>query len=85
MEGSISSPSLMRSSNDETCSELADLSETFILLPDYGGGGFHDDEEEELSLSPAHTTIITARRSSAPAAIQQQGDIANETVVIERD
>ncbi|KAH8271188.1 hypothetical protein KR018_001068 [Drosophila ironensis] len=73
---SISSPSLMRSSNDETCSELADLSETFVI--DRG------QEEDEESLSPAHTTIITARRASAPAAVQERGDWANETVVIER-
>ncbi|XP_016969415.2 calponin homology domain-containing protein DDB_G0272472 isoform X4 [Drosophila rhopaloa] len=74
LECSISSPSLMRSSNDETCSELADLSETFLVLV---------DGSEEESLSPAHTTIITARRSSAPAVVQQ-ADIANETVTIER-
>ncbi|EDW34141.1 GL21725 [Drosophila persimilis] len=75
LECSISSPSLMRSSNDETCSELADLSETFVVLPD------GSDE----SVSPAQTTIITARRSSAPAIVQQQEeDIANATVIIER-
>jgi len=65
----------MRSSNDETCSELADLSETFVVLAENGSG--------EESLSPAQTTIITARRSSAPAVVQQ-ADIANETVTIER-
>ncbi|XP_034132277.1 plectin isoform X1 [Drosophila guanche] len=76
LECSISSPSLMRSSNDETCSELADLSETFVVLPD----------SSEDSVSPAQTTIITARRASAPAIVQQQEeDIANATVIIERD
>ncbi|XP_020818435.1 myosin heavy chain, striated muscle isoform X2 [Drosophila serrata] len=74
LECSISSPSLMRSSNDETCSELADLSETYLILPDEGS---------EESLSPAHTTIITARRSSAPAVVQQE-EAVNETVIIER-
>jgi len=75
LECSISSPSLMRSSNDESCSELADLSETFLVLG--------EASQEDDSLSPAHTTIITARRSSAPAVVQQS-DIANETVTIER-
>ncbi|XP_017031862.1 calponin homology domain-containing protein DDB_G0272472 isoform X4 [Drosophila kikkawai] len=74
LECSISSPSLMRSSNDETCSELADLSETYLILPEEGS---------EQSLSPAHTTIITARRSSAPAVVQQE-EAVNETVIIER-
>lgn len=73
---------------DESC---ADLSETFVLQA----------ADSDASLSPAHTTIVTVRRSSAPAVVQQsqeelgeelgqeQGqnhtEIANETVTIERD
>lgn len=53
--------------DDDSC---ADLSETFVLQA----------ADSDASLSPAHTTIVTVRRASAPAAVQQA---LNETVIIE--
>lgn len=50
----------------------ADLSETFVLQV----------EDSEASLSPAHTTILTVRRASAPAELAQPKDDANATITI---
>ncbi|XP_062122818.1 uncharacterized protein LOC133836374 isoform X2 [Drosophila sulfurigaster albostrigata] len=96
LEFSISSPSLMRSSDTSNPEEdsFVDLSETFVL----------NSGDSDVSLSPAHTTIITVRRSSAPAVVQpinessttlttqepqkeekDHTDTPNETMTIERD
>lgn len=50
----------------------ADLSETFLLPMD----------DSEASLSPAHTTILTVRRASAPAGLMQPIEDANATITI---
>lgn len=50
----------------------ADLSETFVLPMD----------DSEASLSPAHTTILTVRRASAPAGLLQPIEDANATITI---
>lgn len=50
----------------------ADLSETFVLPM----------EDSEASLSPAHTTILTVRRASAPAGMMQPIEDANATITI---
>lgn len=50
----------------------ADLSETFVLQV----------EDSEGSLSPAHTTILTVRRASAPAELALSLEDANATITI---
>lgn len=50
----------------------ADLSETFVLPMD----------DSEASLSPAHTTILTVRRASAPAGLMQPIKDPNATITI---
>lgn len=55
--------------DDDSC---ADLSETFVLQA----------ADSDASLSPAHTTIVTVRRASAPAEVQQAQNL-NEAVIIE--
>ncbi|KAH8307539.1 hypothetical protein KR044_000764, partial [Drosophila immigrans] len=71
---SISSPSLMRSSDTSNLDDesLGDLSETFVLHA----------ADSDASLSPAHTTIITVRRSSAPAVVQPIID-TNTTLLVQ--
>ncbi|KAH8417158.1 hypothetical protein KR222_005191, partial [Zaprionus bogoriensis] len=75
LEFTISSPSLMRSTDasDPEVDSCADLSETFVL---------QGQEDSEASLSPAHTTILTVRRASAPSVVQPGVQDSNATITI---
>ncbi|EDV94941.1 GH13705 [Drosophila grimshawi] len=55
--------------DDATCDGL---SETYILQVD----------DSDASLSPAHTTIVTVRRASAPAVVHQD---LNETIILQAE